>query len=106
MGQTAKKIADNDRGKFSDELRNSFLPEQKSLQKKDVKEDVKEAPARDDCPWDKDTLGKSTWGLLHTMAAHYPDEPNQEQQKDMKGFFSILSRLYPCEFCAKDFRSE
>lgn len=65
-----------------------------------------EAPARDDCPWDKDTLGRSTWGLLHTIAAQYPEQPTPQQQKDVNGFFSVLSRLYPCEFCARDFQKE
>jgi len=76
--------------------------------KKDVKkqEEPEDAPRQEDCPWDKDVLGKSTWGLLHTIAAHYPEKPTQQHQSDIKGFFSILSRLYPCEYCAKDFRKE
>lgn len=65
-----------------------------------------EAPPREDCPWDKNQLGRSTWGLLHTIAAHYPEEPTVNQQKDVKGFFSNLSRLYPCEYCARDFQKE
>lgn len=69
-------------------------------------EEIEDGPRRDDCPWDKDALGKSTWGLLHTVAAQYPDEPSPQQQTDVKGFFNILSRLYPCEHCAKDFRKE
>lgn len=99
-------------------------------------EEIPDTPQRADCPWDKDQLGRSTWGLLHTVssywdmwtvrinvyisvsfdvlthvlyfqvAAHYPEQPNDEQKKDIKGFFNILSRLYPCEFCAKDFRQE
>lgn len=58
------------------------------------------------CPLDKDELGKSTWGLLHTMAANYPEKPTIEQVTDMTVFFKILSKYYPCEFCAKDFRKE
>ncbi|CRL06999.1 CLUMA_CG020004, isoform A [Clunio marinus] len=76
-------------------------------EKKDVKkQEQTEPPRRDDCPWDKDALGRSTWGLLHTMAATFPNEPSSQQQNDIKGFFHILSRLYPCEYCAKDFRKE
>ena len=45
------------------------------LEKKDVKKTSQEveAPPRTDCPWDKDQLGRSTWGLLHTIAAHFPE---------------------------------
>ncbi|KAH8287243.1 hypothetical protein KR054_004718 [Drosophila jambulina] len=61
---------------------------------------------RDDCPLDKVRLGISTWGLLHTMAAFYSDNPTDNEKRDMKNFFEVLSRLYPCEFCAKDFRTD
>ncbi|XP_030381909.1 FAD-linked sulfhydryl oxidase ALR [Scaptodrosophila lebanonensis] len=61
---------------------------------------------RDDCPLDKVRLGISTWGLLHTMAAFYSDNPTDNEKRDMKTFFEVLSRLYPCEYCAKDFRSD
>lgn len=63
------------------------------------------APARD-CPYDKDELGRATWGLLHTMAAHYPDKPTAAEAKDVTTFFTVLSKLYPCEPCAKDFQEE
>lgn len=58
------------------------------------------------CPYDKDDLGRSTWGLLHTMAASYPDEPTTKQVSEITSFIGLLSRFYPCEFCAKDFRQE
>lgn len=58
------------------------------------------------CPYDKDDLGNATWGLLHTIAAHYPDKPTREEAKDMSTFFTVLSKFYPCETCAKDFREE
>uniref|UniRef100_A0A6B2EER8 Sulfhydryl oxidase n=1 Tax=Phlebotomus kandelakii TaxID=1109342 RepID=A0A6B2EER8_9DIPT len=61
---------------------------------------------RQDCPLDKNELGRSTWGFLHTMAAQYPKAPSQEQQRDMKSFFNHLSTFYPCEYCAKDLRDE
>lgn len=67
---------------------------------------IEEIPRRHDCPLDKDELGRSTWGLLHTMASTYPDKPTREQTNDVKSFFNILSRAYPCEFCAKDLAVE
>ncbi|EDV93903.1 GH18034 [Drosophila grimshawi] len=67
---------------------------------------VQVAAPRDDCPLDKVRLGISTWSLLHTMAAFYADNPTDTEKRDMRKFFEVLSRLYPCEYCAKDFRSE
>ncbi|TDG41105.1 hypothetical protein AWZ03_012471 [Drosophila navojoa] len=64
------------------------------------------AAPREDCPLDKVRLGISTWGLLHTMAAFYSDNPTDTEKRDMRTFFEVLSRLYPCEYCAKDFRSD
>lgn len=58
------------------------------------------------CPLDKDELGRSTWNLLHTMAATYPEKPSESQKEDIKKFFGVLSRSYPCEFCAKDLGQE
>lgn len=48
-------------------------------------------------------IGYHTWNLLHTMVAHYPDEPSLQQQQDVDQFFKLLSRLYPCQICAHDF---
>ena len=48
-------------------------------------------------------LGRSTWLLLHTMAAHYPDSPSKAQRQDVKDLIGILARLYPCAECARHF---
>ncbi|KAF5306672.1 hypothetical protein FQR65_LT07227 [Abscondita terminalis] len=61
-------------------------------------------PMRADCPLDKDKLGSSTWGLLHTMAAKYPEKPTIEDKEGMKQFFNLLGKFYPCEPCAHDLR--
>lgn len=66
----------------------------------------KEKPRRSDCPYDKNELGNATWGLLHTMAATYPDKPTTQQIEDTSQFFTVLGRLYPCEYCASDMRDE
>ncbi|KAB0796825.1 hypothetical protein PPYR_10886 [Photinus pyralis] len=68
--------------------------------------EMMEKPIRLDCPLDKDELGNATWGLLHTMASKYPDQPNEEQKRDMKQFFNLLGKFYPCEYCAKDLRKD
>ncbi|KAJ0178540.1 hypothetical protein K1T71_006363 [Dendrolimus kikuchii] len=59
-----------------------------------------------DCPLDKDELGKSTWGFLHTMASYFPEKPTKQQSQDMSKFFNIFAQFYPCEPCALDFQED
>jgi len=54
------------------------------------------------CPSDKDELGKSSWNLIHSLAANYPDNPNLKEQEAAIEFFYSLALLYPCPYCAKD----
>ncbi|KAI0012361.1 ERV/ALR sulfhydryl oxidase domain-containing protein [Xylariaceae sp. FL0662B] len=58
----------------------------------------------DDCPPDVEALGRSTWTLLHSIAATYPKRPSAAEQSDLKNFMATFSRLYPCWTCAKDFQ--
>lgn len=57
-----------------------------------------------DCPPDVEELGKSTWTLLHSIAATYPDKPSKFQQDNLSQFMNSFSNLYPCFYCAEDFR--
>ncbi|KAI0150594.1 FAD dependent sulfhydryl oxidase [Xylariaceae sp. FL1272] len=57
-----------------------------------------------DCPADVETLGRSTWTLLHSIAATYPTKPSVREQSDLKTFMGLFSRLYPCWVCAEDFQ--
>ncbi|XP_045450682.1 FAD-linked sulfhydryl oxidase ALR [Melitaea cinxia] len=59
-----------------------------------------------ECPLDKDELGKSTWGFLHTMASYFPEKPTKSQSEDMTKFFNIFAQFYPCEPCALDFKED
>lgn len=59
-----------------------------------------------DCPLDKDDLGRSTWGFLHSMASYYPDKPTKSQSENMTRFFNIFAQFYPCEPCALDFQED
>ncbi|KAH9890870.1 augmenter of liver regeneration [Xylariomycetidae sp. FL2044] len=62
-------------------------------------------PPPNDCPPDVETLGRSTWTLLHSIAATYPKKPNPSEQSDLKKFMGLFSRLYPCWVCAEDFQA-
>jgi len=57
-----------------------------------------------DCPPDVEQLGRSSWTLLHSIAATYPERPSVQQQQDASQFVSSFSRLYPCHWCATDFQ--
>ncbi|CAK1586526.1 unnamed protein product [Parnassius mnemosyne] len=61
---------------------------------------------RKDCPLDKNELGRSTWGFLHSMASYYPEKPTTSQSQDMAKFFNIFAQFYPCEPCALDFQED
>ncbi|POR36897.1 Sulfhydryl oxidase [Tolypocladium paradoxum] len=58
-----------------------------------------------DCPPDVEVLGRSTWTLLHSIAATYPETPSRSQQSDLLSFVRLFSKLYPCWVCAEDFRT-
>lgn len=58
----------------------------------------------DDCPPDVDVLGRSTWTLLHSMAAAYPVSAPPSMQATTRAFVQTFSQLYPCGYCAEDFR--
>ncbi|KAL0939445.1 Mitochondrial FAD-linked sulfhydryl oxidase ERV1 [Colletotrichum truncatum] len=59
----------------------------------------------DNCPPDVEALGRSTWTLLHSIAATYPEKPSPTQKEDLRGFMRLFSKLYPCWVCAEDFQS-
>lgn len=61
--------------------------------------------SRADCPPDVEILGRSSWTLLHTIAATYPDTPSRTQQADMLRFVDLFAKLYPCWVCADDFQA-
>ncbi len=57
-----------------------------------------------DCPPDVEQLGRSSWTLLHSIAATYPEAPTQTQQTQVQQFLGLFSKLYPCWVCAEDFQ--
>jgi FAD-linked sulfhydryl oxidase len=59
-----------------------------------------------DCPLDSNELGRNSWSLLHTIAAYYSDRPSNQQQEDMRKFFNLFSKVYPCKECADDMKMD
>ena len=62
------------------------------------------APAAAPCPADREELGRQTWTLLHTLAAHFPEAPSAADREAASTFLRTLGALYPCSHCAEDFR--
>ena len=78
----------------------SFTAQSKST----LKAAAPPAPPPKDCPPDVEVLGRSTWTLLHSIAATYPPTPTPKEQSDIKSFMRLFSKLYPCWVCAEDFQ--
>ena len=57
-------------------------------------------------PINFEELGNSTWNLIHTMAAYYPEQPSEAKQKATNQFIESLGEVYPCNFCARDWKDE
>jgi len=58
------------------------------------------------CPPDRMELGNASWSMLHSMAAYFPKQPTSQHKNDALQFMHIFSRLYPCQECAEDLRSD
>ncbi|KAK6030227.1 hypothetical protein OSTOST_03649, partial [Ostertagia ostertagi] len=46
----------------------------------------------DQCPPDKDELGRSTWNLLHTMSVYYPEKPTEIKNRRFLRLWIALQR--------------
>ncbi|CAL7939417.1 unnamed protein product [Xylocopa violacea] len=86
--------------------RKAFESEKESEEKEKKSLPVNKNDKRVNCPLDKDELGSRTWSFLHTMAAYYPSKPSEEEKSDMKKFFHIFSKFYPCYVCAEDLQEQ
>lgn len=53
------------------------------------------------CPPDVEELGRSSWDLLHSIAATYPEKPSEAEQSALLGLLKALPVLYPCRHCAQ-----
>lgn len=56
------------------------------------------------CPLDKEDLGRASWSIIHTVAAHTSENPTDTEQKHMKQFIESFAALYPCHICAPEFQ--
>ena len=78
----------------------------KAFRERQEKENNQNESVPQECPPDSAALGRSSWSLLHSMAAWYPERPTQQDKTLMEGFFTALARFYPCTYCAQDFTEQ
>lgn len=57
-----------------------------------------------DCPPDVEALGRSSWTLLHSITATYPERPSPMLQAETRTFLRTFGKLYPCWHCGSDFQ--
>jgi len=53
----------------------------------------------------KAVWGAALWKYMHYSAANYPDNPSDQEIKDMKSWLECLATTIPCNNCAKHFKS-
>ena len=57
-------------------------------------------------PPDISELGNATWTFLHSMAANYPDQPNDQDKILMSNLINSIVQFYPCYTCRSNLESE
>ncbi|KAI8622314.1 ERV/ALR sulfhydryl oxidase domain-containing protein [Chytriomyces sp. MP71] len=84
----------------------TFTKDQSKKEKKKTKEAAPVAGYKMECPPDSRQLGRHTWTFLHTMAAYYPENPTESEQKNASTFMRSFAKLYPCSYCADHLQHE
>lgn len=82
-------------------LRNSNGHDETVHSSRHIEEDISESEPNidsiiDSCPLDRSELGRSSWNLIHSIAANYPDNPSLHQQGTIHfySFCVLYSHIY------------
>eukprot|EP00435_Cladocopium_sp_Y103_P050785 s781_g15.t1 len=54
----------------------------------------------------RELLGRSTWFLLHTLAARYPEVPSKADRVAIHNLVAALGQHYPCPICRRHLRDK
>lgn len=54
-------------------------------------------------PPSKKEIGNAGWTLIHSIAANFPEEPTENDQRYAKLFLKSIAKLYPCKRCQHHF---
>ncbi|OAF64940.1 Mitochondrial FAD-linked sulfhydryl oxidase erv1, partial [Intoshia linei] len=77
----------------------------KPINKKNISTELKLDKSKD-LPLDIQSLGRSTWSFLHTVAAYYPIKPTLKDEKYANQLMESISNLYPCPDCADELKNK
>ena len=47
----------------------------------------------------KQEIGRNTWTILHSIAASFPNNPTEEDKKQITNLMYSLAHLFPCKIC-------
>ena len=47
----------------------------------------------------KQEIGRNTWTILHSIAASFPNNPTEEDKKQITNLMYGLAHLFPCKIC-------
>mmetsp|Transcript_67038 Transcript_67038/g.169265 ORF Transcript_67038/g.169265 Transcript_67038/m.169265 type:complete len:166 (-) Transcript_67038:78-575(-) len=67
--------------------------------------DKKGAPTSEDEvePPDRAEIGRAAWRYLHALAAHHPENPTPQEQRNALAWLTSFVQFYPCSHCAEHF---
>ena len=83
-----------------DEKLFSFItPSNNKIKKQKIGEFLTPEGASKPLTLTKQEIGRNTWSLLHSMAAAYPNEPTEEDKKQITNFMYGLAAHFPCKIC-------
>mmetsp|Transcript_61868 Transcript_61868/g.135315 ORF Transcript_61868/g.135315 Transcript_61868/m.135315 type:complete len:160 (+) Transcript_61868:65-544(+) len=54
-------------------------------------------------PPDRADIGRAAWRYLHSLAAHHPEDPTEQQQSNATAWLASFVQFYPCAHCAEHF---
>ena len=77
----------------------SFLSFETNVKKEKIGEYLTPEGASKPLTLTKQEIGRNTWTILHSIAASYPNEPNEEDKKQITNFLFSLAHLFPCKIC-------
>ena len=85
--------------KIDQKLFSFLIPTETKIKKQKIGDFLTPEGASKPLTLTKQEIGRNTWSLLHSIAASYPNEPSEEDKKNITNFLFGLANLFPCKIC-------